>query len=504
MARTAIRMVCLLGCVLTAVACENRPSAGPEPKRVEPKPTLRLALVTDLQGAIEPCGCTSDPKGGVDRMATALARLRSGGVPTLFILVGDTLFGQASIDDLAREQERSRAATLTEILKSLGADAVVMGIADARHKGLLKTPPAAILDHGEATIKAWGATQVGLVSIGNDSGSVAVAKKNANELRDRGADVVVVLGLVGRRDAMKIAALPAVDFVVQGGIDEKQPIAPRPSGDGWVVHAGRQGEYLAVVDLNLGKSGQWIDRSQWSVDVKAKALDAEIKTLGKKIERWKAAGNASKEDLQTQVQRWAGLKSKRKSLNRPKADGQRSFDMTLVALSKAVDSNGGVRALMVAHDKKINAYNKVALADLKPAPPEQGQAAFVGSQACAGCHSAATRWWTSHPHGQAYQTLQQRHKEFRLDCVGCHVTGYNVAGGSTVTHNLDGALTNVGCESCHGPGRAHIKDPSAQMVRNPPEQTCVACHNDEHSDLFDYERYRKTLLVPGHGQGVKQ
>jgi hypothetical protein len=27
----------------------------------------------------------------------------------------------------------------------------------------------------------------------------------------------------------------------------------------------------------------------------------------------------------------------------------------------------------------------------------------------------------------------------------------------------------------------------------------VECHNDEHSDLFDFDDYRKTLVVPGHG-----
>jgi hypothetical protein len=100
-------------------------------------------------------------------------------------------------------------------------------------------------------------------------------------------------------------------------------------------------------------------------------------------------------------------------------------------------------------------------------------------------------------------TLQKRNKQFNLDCVGCHVTGYGEPGGSTVTHNLDGGLVGVGCESCHGPGAEHAKNPEVELVRYTPESTCLACHNDEHSDLFDYDAYVKSLTVPGHGLPVK-
>jgi hypothetical protein len=99
----------------------------------------------------------------------------------------------------------------------------------------------------------------------------------------------------------------------------------------------------------------------------------------------------------------------------------------------------------------------------------------------------------------AYLTLQKRSKEYNLDCVGCHVTGYEQPGGSTVTHNLDGALVNVGCESCHGPGAAHSADPEVAILRHTPESTCVVCHNKQHSDLFDYDAYLEMLVVPGHG-----
>jgi hypothetical protein len=104
-------------------------------------------------------------------------------------------------------------------------------------------------------------------------------------------------------------------------------------------------------------------------------------------------------------------------------------------------------------------------------------------------------------HGHAYRTLEEVHKEFNLGCVGCHVTGYNRPGGSTVAH-VD-ALKDVGCESCHGPGSQHVADPGTAAVEvrlDPPEEVCTGCHNPEHSDRFHYPTYRRMMIAPGHGQ----
>ena len=109
-------------------------------------------------------------------------------------------------------------------------------------------------------------------------------------------------------------------------------------------------------------------------------------------------------------------------------------------------------------------------------------------------------WWRGHAHGRAYATLADRDKNFNLSCVGCHVTGYLRPGGATVTHT--GPLQNVGCESCHGPGSMHSRDPAhaaVDVVRDPQERTCLGCHTPEHSDRFSYPAYRQMVIVPGHG-----
>ena len=39
--------------------------------------------------------------------------------------------------------------------------------------------------------------------------------------------------------------------------------------------------------------------------------------------------------------------------------------------------------------------------------------------------------WDGTPHAHAYATLEKGFKEFNLDCVSCHVTGYGKPGGSS-------------------------------------------------------------------------
>jgi hypothetical protein len=52
----------------------------------------------------------------------------------------------------------------------------------------------------------------------------------------------------------------------------------------------------------------------------------------------------------------------------------------------------------------------------------------------------------------------------------------------------DDSLVNVQCEVCHGPGEAHIANPSKRNIAGSvPESVCLKCHTSEHSEAFDYD-----------------
>jgi predicted CXXCH cytochrome family protein len=62
-------------------------------------------------------------------------------------------------------------------------------------------------------------------------------------------------------------------------------------------------------------------------------------------------------------------------------------------------------------------------------------------------------------------------------CDGCHSVNYDIAT-KTVTE------WNVGCEKCHGPGSAHVRQPSRSNIVNPARldtvqatNVCIQCHS---------------------------
>ncbi|MGB8330428.1 MAG: hypothetical protein WCE62_09895, partial [Polyangiales bacterium] len=85
----------------------------------EKTPSFRIALVTDLQGYLEPCGCTSDPLGGIDRLAAQLRALRDEPVPMVFLSAGDVFFDTADIEPARVDQANRSAKTLVGILDRL-------------------------------------------------------------------------------------------------------------------------------------------------------------------------------------------------------------------------------------------------------------------------------------------------------------------------------------------------------------------------------------------------
>jgi hypothetical protein len=322
--------------------------------------------------------------------------------------------------------------------------------------------------------------------------------------------LTVVLTRDGRLAARALARVDGVDVVVMGGVDVDEPLPPSEVGDALVLHASRQGQGLTLARVYLpagAASGaaaraSVVDISPWSVETRRATLQADIAELEGNLVRWEAEA-AEASQVARQRERLAAMNAELGALAPPPVPtNRRALAATFVELPPDAPREAEVTAAMEALARRVNDHNRVTLAEWTPEPVADGQAHFVGSAACQSCHTEAFAWWRNHPHGRAYSTLEVRHKQYNLACVGCHVTGYLQPGGSTVTHlGTDGALQNVGCENCHGPGSAHVASDGAVAParRDVPEQVCVGCHNPEHSDTFVYDVFRRTLRVPGHG-----
>jgi hypothetical protein len=72
-------------------------------------------------------------------------------------------------------------------------------------------------------------------------------------------------------------------------------------------------------------------------------------------------------------------------------------------------------------------------------------------------------------------------------CQQCHTTGYGLPGGFESAGG-SAALRSVGCESCHGPSQAHVRNPKLHTPFAARDQ-CQSCHDHENSPQFNYAAY---------------
>jgi len=138
---------------------------------------------------------------------------------------------------------------------------------------------------------------------------------------------------------------------------------------------------------------------------------------------------------------------------------------------------------------------------LNPAGRRSGVAAelggpYVGSESCRKCHIVPTRQWSATAHASALTTLKQKGRQVKPQCLRCHTTGAGKEGGFR-SELATPHLANVGCESCHGPGRTHVESPGKRYGAT-GLPTCTACHDIENSPDFDYYSYVGRVA---HGRG---
>ena len=70
--------------------------------------------------------------------------------------------------------------------------------------------------------------------------------------------------------------------------------------------------------------------------------------------------------------------------------------------------------------------------------------------------------------------------------MSCHVTGFGYETGYRINTPERNHLAEVGCETCHGPGKKHVNTPLVENIRGEvPERVCATCHNAEHSPGFE-------------------
>jgi predicted CXXCH cytochrome family protein len=135
------------------------------------------------------------------------------------------------------------------------------------------------------------------------------------------------------------------------------------------------------------------------------------------------------------------MRNPAQSRNRPASQGRRRFTKNAL-LFGSLAAWGIVLVSCISVDRTV------------VAPPQIAGATFVGSKACAQCHSDETDHFAGSTHGKIALA--------------------------------DPKLGSTGCESCHGPGSLHVAaGGGAGTIVNPRKspEACFACHLDKRGEM---------------------
>ncbi len=505
------------------------------------EPTERRAVIfytAETHGVLEPCGCTSDPLGDFARV-TALIRSAAGRKKSaLLVDAGNLTYPRSSLEATAAEawasERRQPAAELQakfiarEIGKlpfggaALGETDLARGVTGVEPKRLAAnltnaslTEPSRVVEVGAIKIGVLGVVDPNLARAMGLAATepVAAARDEVARLRAAGAELVVLLAPVERQVARRFARYVGADVVVVGKkVGDGMATAERV-GAAILVAPGEELQRVGRLEIVLRSkarrtpSDNLVDAgSAEQANARMAELDRNLAQLEADLARWRKDASSDQAFISAKVRQRDELRSERVRLGerkwRPPATGS-YFTNVLIPIRRALPRDPALSASMRRLDQAIGAAN-LRVAE-PPTPAGADRAFYVGGEKCVSCHKAAARFWKNTVHAHAWKTLVDVGKEAHDDCVSCHVTGYGEVGGSSLgfTHGLE----DIQCEVCHGPGSIHLDNhgketPFAGRLKT-PESVCLHCHNEKHSDTFDYTAYLRDVLGPGHGEDAR-
>jgi hypothetical protein len=320
---------------------------------------------------------------------------------------------------------------------------------------------------------------------------IAAAVASAASLGEVDVTVAVVHG--ASEVSTEVAQAIAPDFLLNGhtGVSADNPSS---SDWGWAIGAGNKGKRLGLLQLSWQDGGSgwaWAGGS----DRIASQLDRYRERLDSANSALSSATEVEMGRLQNRVDYYrehvVTLESQLGSLL---GDGEvmNSFSHTLLEMGESVGEDPATLELIATVQASIDEAAAAVGVEARADSP------FAGSAACRGCHTAQWEQWNATDHAGAWDTLVSAGRQLDLACFECHVTGAHHPEGPTHPNSV-GALTGVGCESCHGPRAAHISAasvgaPLGSGVTEVSLETCVQCHDGDRDDGdFDPPTYMEAV-----------
>jgi hypothetical protein len=484
------------------------------------KPDLVLVLTGQQHGYLLPCGCSEPQVGGLERRYNLVKVLRDRGWHVLGIDLGDVP-QRTGPADLPNQQGMIKYVCSMRALNRMGYTAVGFGEHEVNlglsrllaNFGLNEAPPDTVstnlmdadrnfpqmvLPWKPQDVKGTG-LRLGVVSV---TGPLLAAriKKQAHgdkalrfaqtkgtldnvlpQLRASKVDLPVLLyqGPLSRNQMKRppteglacAEAYPEFPIVLCHSDEDEPPLRPyevtrKGGGKTLLLTPGHKGKFVCVV-------GVW--------------------KTGKPAEPF-----AFRYERVEMTEDFATPKGKEK--DHPILELMESYTRQLRD-DRYLEKYGGMK-----HPLQVMPEVK----DLKNSGPVK----YAGTHACKRCHDHAYDVWKKSAHSHAYKTLVEgkpgkpnrpTNRQYDPECIVCHTVGFGYESGY-VNEAKTPKLQDVGCESCHGPGRLHVRNPRNkvwQMRINPwkylpanqrkfaMDQMCQKCHDPENDVHWTHKGFER-------------
>ena len=440
------------------------------------KPNLAIVITGREDGYIEPCGCAGldRMKGGLSRRHTMIEELKAKGWPLMCIDVGGLSKGygvqaelkfQITVDAMKKMGYKAIGFSPNDL--QLPVDSLVAVAADSPDNPSPFVSASVGLLGFDAKITAqWRVVDVGGIKVGVTSvlgkefqkdlagGDVefidpeAALKQIVPELKKR-CKLMILLAYASRQESIELSNVFKDFAVVVTAVGRPAPPA-KPE----------------VID----------DSKALLIEVGEKGMDAIV--LGLYV------------------------------------DADPPYRYQRVPLDSRFAASKDMKNLMKAYQERLKTLGLAGLAIKPVTHPAQGvNGNFVGSKACKDCHEDSYSVWKKSGHAKAWSTLLGADPPRNSDpeCISCHVIGWHPTKhfpykGGFLSEKLTPQMADVGCESCHGPGEAHVKaemgnDKDLQLrmqkavrvtkeeAQKHEEKSCHNCHDLDNSPDFKFETY---------------
>ncbi len=509
-----------------------------------------------LKSYFEPCGCQAEMLGGLGRVLSLLKGYQHRGLQVLPVDAGNLFFEALMVKKAKRKQSELKAEMVADLFRSMGVRVMGVGPFDLtfglnqlksllQRSGMLALSANLVYEStGKPVFQGRTILQVGKRRIGfvgllgypeipagtpaverkkkeaeskafwstrklRVTSALAAAKREVAALRKSKVDLIVLLSTLGvTRLQQVLPSVKGIDIAIEGSEDSAFD-PPQRVGKTFLLSTPKEGQKVGIFAMYLRPQSK-----TWSaVETPAKRKEAlkamvkQVKVYEKQATQMRKQGKAFAPIAKVYESQANELLKKmvihRKTLQAPPslASGHRGFFHLMLSVSSTLPEFPTAVKRVKRYQKEVKIANLAALQLIKPVLKDKHGNFYIGANRCKTCHGGAYQFWKKTRHANAFATLVKRKKQFDLDCIGCHVVGWQKPGG---LYNIKtpGHLGNVQCENCHNIGGLHAAQGGKKgLIRgHVTASVCTQCHNGTHDPKFNFLSKVKKILGKGHGE----